>query len=291
MYISLPRRTGPRSAARPAPSGDGGLVEVVAGRRGAFVSAISAAASGDPRPRRPSGLLRTVPQPRAGTSAPVGAAGALRRQRSGHHGVGAHFRAVRQRVGHIGDQQQGLGVDLAALQAEATVDAGQHARTAVGDTATRPTFAVIPDWPHRADASPFPPTGAGMGCASGLPPPPSADQPPGSPSSIAWSSGRGLRSLIGQIGATPSRSRHEIAQVNRVYHHVVDHRRRPRPELFEPIRRVVRDHPRIRPVQIIDHLVADHGVPVRNGPASRALPAGPGPVAEAGPGPPCRRAR
>jgi hypothetical protein len=39
------------------------------------------------------------------------------------HAVGADLGAVRERVGHVRDQRRGLGVDLAALQAEAAVDA------------------------------------------------------------------------------------------------------------------------------------------------------------------------
>ena len=50
------------------------------------------------------------------------------------HGVGPHFDAVLDRVGQVGDERAGLGVDLAALLAEPTVDAvGAVAETPVGD--------------------------------------------------------------------------------------------------------------------------------------------------------------
>ena len=48
--------------------------------------------------------------------------------------VGAHLDAVGERVGQVGDQRRRLGVDLAALQAEAAVDAVRAvAEYAVGD--------------------------------------------------------------------------------------------------------------------------------------------------------------
>ena len=48
--------------------------------------------------------------------------------------VGADLDAVGDRVGQVGDQRRGLGVDLAALQAEAAVDAVRAvAEDAVGD--------------------------------------------------------------------------------------------------------------------------------------------------------------
>ena len=40
-----------------------------------------------------------------------------------HHGAGPYFCSVGESVGHMGDERGRLGVDLAALQAEATVDA------------------------------------------------------------------------------------------------------------------------------------------------------------------------
>ena len=52
----------------------------------------------------------------------------------GHHGVGPHLGAVRQRVRHVGDERGRLGVHLAALQAETPVDAVRPVtEPAVGD--------------------------------------------------------------------------------------------------------------------------------------------------------------
>ncbi len=49
-------------------------------------------------------------------------------------GVGADLRAVRERVGHVRDQRRRLCIDLAALQAKASVDAMRPvAEAAVGD--------------------------------------------------------------------------------------------------------------------------------------------------------------
>ncbi len=50
------------------------------------------------------------------------------------HAVGADLDAVLERVGDVRDQRRGLGVDLAALQAEAAVDAVRSvAERPVGD--------------------------------------------------------------------------------------------------------------------------------------------------------------
>ena len=63
-----------------------------------------------------------------------GPAGALVDLDAGDHAVGADLGAVGERVGDVGDQRRGLGVDLAALQAEAAVDAVRPvAEAAVGD--------------------------------------------------------------------------------------------------------------------------------------------------------------
>ena len=49
-------------------------------------------------------------------------------------GVGAHLDPVFDRIGQMGDEGRGLGVDLAALQAEAAIDAmGAVAKCPVGD--------------------------------------------------------------------------------------------------------------------------------------------------------------
>jgi hypothetical protein len=47
----------------------------------------------------------------------------LVQRNSAHHAVGAHLGSVRERVGDVGDERRRLGVDLASLQAEASVDA------------------------------------------------------------------------------------------------------------------------------------------------------------------------
>ena len=73
-------------------------------------------------------------RPSADVVHPGGAAGALVDGDPGHHRVGAHLGAVRQRVGDVGDQRGRLGVHLAALQAEAAVDAVRAVpEPAVGD--------------------------------------------------------------------------------------------------------------------------------------------------------------
>ena len=52
----------------------------------------------------------------------------------GHHAVGSDLGAVGQGVGDVGDQRRGLGVDLAALEAEPPVDAVRAvAEAPVGD--------------------------------------------------------------------------------------------------------------------------------------------------------------
>ena len=62
------------------------------------------------------------------------AAGAVVDDDAGDHAVRADLGAVREGVGDVGDQRAGFGVDLAALQAEAAVDAVRPvAEAAVGD--------------------------------------------------------------------------------------------------------------------------------------------------------------
>ena len=53
----------------------------------------------------------------------AGAASGLVGLDPGDHAVGAYLDAVLERVGEVGDERGCLGVDLAALQAEAAVDA------------------------------------------------------------------------------------------------------------------------------------------------------------------------
>ena len=79
------------------------------------------------------GALEALPAV-ADVAHPGRAAGALVHGDLGDHGVGAYLRAVRQRVGDVRDQRRRLGVDLAALQAEAAVDAVRPVpEPAVGD--------------------------------------------------------------------------------------------------------------------------------------------------------------
>ena len=58
---------------------------------------------------------------------------------AGRHAVGADLDPVRERVGQVGDVGAGLGVDLAALQTVAPVDA------------VRTVAEGAVDDPHRAD--------------------------------------------------------------------------------------------------------------------------------------------
>ena len=90
------------------------------------------------------------------------------------HRIGADLDAVLDRVGQMGDERAGLGVDLAALQAEAAIDAmGAVAEASVGDR-HRPDAhldaAVLGAAPgHRGGAG----DGVGgMGVGVGIPPRP-----------------------------------------------------------------------------------------------------------------------
>ena len=91
-----------------------------------------------------------------------GAAGALVDLDPGHHGVGADLGAVRQRVGDVGDERRRLGVDLAALEAEAAVDAVRPVTEAAVGDGHRPDLRGDPSFSApRRKISPLPPTGCG----------------------------------------------------------------------------------------------------------------------------------
>ena len=133
----------------PTPGGLGGALhhDVAPDLVGVVAQPVRVAAAGrrEQQPRRLDGVAGERDEPGAlqpvlpvaGVDDAAGGAGGVVDLDAQRHGVGADLDAVRECVGQVRDVRAGLGVDLAALQAVAAVDAVRPVAEGAVDDADR----------------------------------------------------------------------------------------------------------------------------------------------------------